>query len=517
MRRRFTFFLVTILLSPHLKAQFDSVNLDFNNVGTQLTNNGIFFNDVNLNKAAYEIPKGSENSGIYSMSFWCGGRDVSGQLKLAAQDYADEYDFFAGALGSGAAAEAPVPAQADGVYTVSRSTIDLHIANWATPGYVVPEELLEWPAHGDTGLGMDYYLAPFVDANGNGTYEPALGDYPKIRGDNAVYLIMNDKEDVHASGGDPIGVEVHFMFYQYASDDFLNNTTFLNIKLINRGTQTIYDFLTGIRVDFDLGNPTDDFIGCDTTSNLGFVYNSSNFDSGVGGSPGYGENVPSFGVMALNENLHTFAEQRSSMGALTATGRYNLMNGIWPDGSNFTEGGTGHGGVTPTRFLYSGNPTVEGSWSENQAGLTSGDRKALISVHEPVLSPFEILCYDFAFVYARTGNNLENVNALIDVAEEVKTFYDEQTSFDCKRGFVSTATAKDLNTFTIYPNPSKGQINIKGEGEYAVKIYTTDGRLVYQKADLNGVVNLNPQLAEGSYLVEIIQAENNHFSRLIIE
>ena len=47
------------------------------------------------------------------------------------------------------------------------------------PDYVTPHGILEWPAHGDVDLGLDYQLAPFADLNGNMIYEPELGEYPK--------------------------------------------------------------------------------------------------------------------------------------------------------------------------------------------------------------------------------------------------------------------------------------------------------------------------------------------------
>ena len=45
---------------------------------------------------------------------------------------------------------------------------------------------------GDTSLGQAPYLAPFVDVDYDGLYNPALGDYPDVMGDQAIFFIFND-------------------------------------------------------------------------------------------------------------------------------------------------------------------------------------------------------------------------------------------------------------------------------------------------------------------------------------
>ena len=45
-------------------------------------------------------------------------------------------------------------------------------------GYVTPPYFYDYPAHGNPAKGQDYYLAPFLDYDGDGNYNPANGDYP---------------------------------------------------------------------------------------------------------------------------------------------------------------------------------------------------------------------------------------------------------------------------------------------------------------------------------------------------
>ena len=76
--------------------------------------------------------------------------------------------------------------------------INNHILNYQSPGYIIPNDILNWPAHGDTtlgnSLGMLPYIAPFIDVDNDDIYNPSQGDYPCIKGDEAVYIVMNDKQ-----------------------------------------------------------------------------------------------------------------------------------------------------------------------------------------------------------------------------------------------------------------------------------------------------------------------------------
>jgi hypothetical protein len=40
-------------------------------------------------------------------------------------------------------------------------------------------------------------LLPFADVNNNGIYDPSYGDYPNVLGDEALYLMYNDKFAAH--------------------------------------------------------------------------------------------------------------------------------------------------------------------------------------------------------------------------------------------------------------------------------------------------------------------------------
>jgi hypothetical protein len=62
------------------------LTMQFNDVSALLEAGGILFYDRANGVAAYEVPKGSRLTAIYSGALWMGGTDVNGQLKLAGQN-----------------------------------------------------------------------------------------------------------------------------------------------------------------------------------------------------------------------------------------------------------------------------------------------------------------------------------------------------------------------------------------------------------------------------------------------
>jgi len=178
---------------------------------------------------------------MFLASLWLGGTDVSGQLRIAAQRYANGgfRDFWTGPLNTATAEITPdVCAEWDKHFVITRAEVELHNAAYldpdAFPDYTPPKSIIEWPAHGDVSKGQAYFLAPFFDQNGDGFYDPYAGDYPyydlsadvlcdrgrdripKLFGDETFWYIFNDKGNVHTeTGGDAIGVEVHAQFFGF--------------------------------------------------------------------------------------------------------------------------------------------------------------------------------------------------------------------------------------------------------------------------------------------------------------
>ena len=304
-------------------------NIEWNNVKALIETGGSLWQDRANSMASYEVPKGGGVSSLYAGALWMGGISPDQQLKLAALTFRQGNDFWTGPLTNSGAAEidAITCQEYDKFFVSTRADAQLHRAYFDAVasgtadeefpnGYVTPAYFSDYPAHGTPLLEQDYYLAPFMDYDGNGEYDPSSGDYPwydflseidckerrredivPLYGDRNFYWIFNDKGNVHSeSQGEPIGMEIRAQVFQFSTNDEVNNMTFHNYVLINQGTQTLSDTYFGVWVDADVGTATDDYVGCDVQRGLGYAYNGDAFDEPSSSSPGYGENPPAVGV-----------------------------------------------------------------------------------------------------------------------------------------------------------------------------------------------------------------------------
>ncbi|MFY8132117.1 MAG: hypothetical protein ACOVOL_02705, partial [Bacteroidia bacterium] len=283
-------------------------NLDINNVRAAVLGGGDMW--WNLADAQYEVPKIPSGSttpkkhALFAGAVWIGGIDAGKQLKVAAQTYRQTtvlgVGFWPGPLTADGSAIAynSECLKYDRHWKLTKQQIDDHKANTLPgggliPGYTPPATFLDWPAHGDPALNQAFYLAPFEDVDQDGSYNPLNGYYPKIRGDQSIWMVYNDKGNTSGSGSTPIGMEIQTEAFAYASNDELNNMTFYQHTILNRSSIRLDSCFMAQWVDPDLGNAADDYVGCDVPRGLGICYNGDNDDDGV---QGYGQNPPSVGV-----------------------------------------------------------------------------------------------------------------------------------------------------------------------------------------------------------------------------
>ncbi|MCX6269668.1 MAG: T9SS C-terminal target domain-containing protein, partial [Bacteroidetes bacterium] len=249
--------------------------------------------------------------------------------------------------------------------------------------------ILTWPGNGNVALGQSAQLAPYYDLNNNGVYEPMLGDYPLIRGDQAVFFIQNDNRRLHSeTTGDKLGVEIHGMAYAFdcQDDSALVYTTFLHYDVINRSNNTYHDTYFGTFTDTDLGYAWDDYVGCDVGRGSFYCYNGRNID-GSGKPDEYGAFPPAISTTVLggpyldpdnldNPKTDTIGNQlcdlsinglffedgiqdneRYGMSKFVYTTNcssgptcdpsnapdyYKIMRGLWKDSTHMMYGGNGH-------------------------------------------------------------------------------------------------------------------------------------------------------------------------------
>jgi hypothetical protein len=107
-------------------------------------------------------------------------------------------------------------------------------------------------------------------------------------GDQTLWWVYNDRGNIHSeTQGVPIGLELQTQAFAFATNDEINNMTFYTTTIFNRSNEDVDSCYFGQWVDADLGNYTDDYVGCDVPRSLGICYNGDEDDEGV---LGYGSN-----------------------------------------------------------------------------------------------------------------------------------------------------------------------------------------------------------------------------------
>ena len=412
-----------------------AIDLDINNVRARLMTGGDMWWNIGEGVAAYEVPKGSGKSSQFAASCWIGGFDQQNQLKVAAQTYRqDGNDYWPGALDASANITFDQCNAWDQFWKIDKSTINSFIeiskahGNTSGPQFSV---INGWPGQGwskatsssgaylglDKGIYATRSYAPFVDLNGDGVYEPDQGEYPKITGDEYIWWVFNDAGNVKLqSGTAAIGVEVQTSAFAYSTQDFLNDATFYQYRVINRGALTIDSTYIAVWDDCDLGCYLDDFIGCDTSRGLGIQYNGTNDDGTPCGFPvnSYGLNPPQVGLDFFQGPVRTVhrAGKSDTLEQLSMTNFtyynndasiignptngvqiYNYMTGSIRDGERFADDfqgpgiqSKGYGSGTPSNFVFTGDPGTGKDWAECTCDNLPGDRRFIFSS-----GPFQLL------------------------------------------------------------------------------------------------------------------------------
>ncbi|MBC7778265.1 MAG: T9SS type A sorting domain-containing protein [Phycisphaerae bacterium] len=373
---------------------------------TQYPLEGLFFDGAN---SRLIVPANGTASPIFTHSPWIAGKDAAGSLHIAATTYDNiPADFRAGLASS--------PAKDfERVWAVSREEIAQIRRDFGEDGDLdapPPFDLLSWPAKGNPHFrqNLDFSLvttnpdslpAPFVDHNGDGTYNVFDGDYPRLLGDRMLWWARTDQTTHEETDGQPLGVDVFFTLYGYdcPQNGGISQSVFADYQIINRSGEDYSNAYMGFFTDFDLGCYDDDYLGSMPDANSYYVYNQDAVDGQpgstcAGGTATYGEQVPIETVTMLNRSLdHSIYFSRGGTGGPPATtdptsphDYYNYLQSIWRDDAPLTIGGSGYNpsnpGAVQTNFAFFDNPSDSQGWSMCTQNLPNADQR-MVSSHGP--------------------------------------------------------------------------------------------------------------------------------------
>ncbi len=419
-------------------------------------------------------------STFYSAALWIAAHDDGGNLKLVANTYAigGRGEFWPGPLSDVGAIDSTQCATWDTLWSVQQFEIVRHLQDYDKDGVVDDKisSIFGWPGKGNiyfeeiNGFELpdqDGLSAPFFDKNGNGVYDPQLGEYPHPKGvhfetivSQIMWCVYNDEGDIHAnSQGDPLGIDVQQTIYafQCADQSVLNYTLFNSFRVRNRSISSLNDLIFGQWMDYDLGCHTDDFLGSNPEANSAFTYNEDNIDgttgtncpSTSGAIPTYGRNPPVQSTTFLN---HEMTAATAYVNAGVGNGGqdvdkpevpqdfYNMLSGFWTDGSPMYTKGVGYmtDTVETSKYIYNGDPRDSMSWAQTNFIPFIADKRMIISSELGDLEVGQYIDVDLAYTFHRdtSFDNLENVGLMYEQVDQLQEQYDAQFEGLCDISFV---------------------------------------------------------------------------------
>jgi len=475
---------------------------------------------------------------------WIGGEDEGGNLKLAAQSHKDkESDFDPGMLtgwNDSIVSGLPIGGM-NKIWTVSRDDIARHVSDFYENDNVdtIRTAIFSWPGRGNPyfeqyngetlpEVESASYLAPFFDVDGDGIYNPQMGDYPALdhraAPDLMAWFVFNDNTNPHdVSYGNPLQTEIQCLVYAYRCDEEdsqLNKTLFLEYTLWNKSVEPLDSAFLGLFLDFTLGCERNERLG--TFPETGSIYAyEANEEADCDNYFTYGTKMVSatiireIGIVEKDMNgqdtvlyepftntIPIFEEEEGYPPGQTGPGNsaefYSYLTGSWRDGSPLQYGGSGYeqGGTNHFNYAFPGFPLHNWEWSEPVAGVEAGHRRALASVGPIHFPPSKgnrftlaIAVHDCYENCTDNGSESAFYDAFNEI-REIKQWYRQQQVFsdpppppvfNCTRERLYSETPPGLETeISLYPNPTYSGVHIIVEQgtPYWMKIYNTQGQLM---------------------------------------
>ncbi|MCX6149794.1 MAG: T9SS type A sorting domain-containing protein [Ignavibacteriales bacterium] len=403
-----------------------------------------------------------------------------------------------------------------------------------------------WP--GDLG-------APFIDEDEDGKFTKGI-DQPGFLGDEVLWFVANDLDtatSIRTYGSNPIGLEVQVSTFGYDRQDDLADVVFKKYKLINRSGKEIKDMYLSYWADPDLGDASDDYIGCDSTLNLGFCYNGKNDDYMYGSPP------PAIGYLLLqgpillseisdsarfddrwkhgykNLGMTMFTPiiknwmpgtTDPSVGIYEGTLQmYNNMRCLTTFAGNpLTDPNTG----LSTKYGLSGDPIAGSGWYEGKGwpgGPLPYDRRLMVDSGPSKMASEDTQEVVYAIIMARGTDNINSVAELKRKAKVVQEFYDSHIPTDVKKEKILPAK---FELYQNYPNPFNPSTTISfvipNSSFVILKIFDVLGEEVATlineelKAGIHHYTlsTINYKLSSGVYLIQLKSGEKSLTQKMLM-
>ncbi|MEJ2546103.1 MAG: T9SS type A sorting domain-containing protein [Calditrichaceae bacterium] len=376
----------------------------------------------------------------------------------------------------------------------------------------------------------------------------------------------------------PIGFELQVTIWAYKyKANLLGNSIFKRYRLINKSIKTIDSMYIGQFADIEIGHPGNEFSGCDSILNMGYIYNEDKIEEDFSTlniipppAVGYillqGPMVESHGKQAnfdfkpkmnyTNLPMIAFWYKGTGMGYTDpdlgnfngTLQAYNLLRGYVPNYDIYNPSpyyhGSGNYEGTPTKFPVNGDPvTGLGDIDGEGNNVSAGSRRFVISSGPFTMAPGDTQDIALAIVGGlgpHDSSNVSSVAKLQEYAPLLHSLWQSFNDFEPPKGPVpgrenfNNSESTEYPVFMLgqnYPNPFNNVTNIRfrllGKMDVRLSIYNINGQLnknIYrgtlEKDDYNfkwdGKDNNGKILPSGIYFLHMQCGLNVQTKKLIM-
>lgn len=512
MKKLLTLFPACLLYAITTTAQTpfnDYEYVDANNIKASVAMHGDLWWRPDSMDAACFFPKGTKKNPAFVGALWMSGHDQMANLSTSIQTYRYGTDFWPGPASTSGALPFATSEKWARIWKVSYIDINNFKVQTTHTLTNTPAVILEWPAKNNpyakgragAALTITTDMAPFVDVNSDGNYNPLQGDYPELKGDQMLWWVFNDNGPTHSNTlTTPVGVEVKACAYAYSrGSGAVNNIIFYEYDIKNVTSRNYSDYRVALWSDVDLGFYNDDYLAFDSTRRMAICMNGDATD-GMNSEPNaYGAAPPVAGYTLLQlpgdnstnyvpaGSFMYFNNDNSVMGNPQSAPEYsNYMRATWRDGVHLINdyvgpfvNTKGRGTGPQANYVFPGNPRNASEWSECQSVNAIGDRRMVLSSPDYAFNAGANIKFAFALVVTDTSRkntcdsiSFDGVKALADTAW--KYYKTPLTPIG-----VSVQQLAAQIDYKLFPNPAKDEVHITWSGNTPeLKVYDLNGRCI---------------------------------------